>query len=392
MSDADWRALRDDFPALARHVYLNAAAASPTPRPVRAAVDTLQRQLEEDGDLHWDAWNARVEETRASVARLVNADADEIAFVPNTSAGINLIADLLETDGAVVTDTLEFPTVTLPWVHRAVPLRWVTPRADGALDPADFALARHPESATVLVSHVQFSNGCRQDLEAFGAVKGLRHLVVCGSQSAGAFPIDVRRARIDAFATAGHKWLCAGYGAGFCYIGRPLLARRPRAIGWLSVQEPFTFDNRRYELLPSLRRSELGCPAFAQIFALGAAADYLLGIGLERIAARVLALNRYLTDRLARIGVRVLSPRGAYRSGETLCAFADPVHVSEYLKAKGIHVTQKPEGIRVATHFYNDEHDVDRLIDALRAYRRRRGAAGANRGRAEGNAQDRGSP
>jgi cysteine desulfurase / selenocysteine lyase len=369
MRDDIWRALRADFPAVARHVYLNAAAASPTPRPVRAAVDALQRQLEEDGDLHWDAWNARVEEVRTSVARLVNADPDEIAFMPNTSAGINLIADLLEQDGAVVTDTLEFPTVTLPWVHRGVPVRWIAPREDGALAAGDFSATHHPDSATVLVSHVQFGNGCRQDLEAFGALKGARHLVVCGSQSAGAFPIDVRQARIDAFATAGHKWLCAGYGAGFCYIGRHLLARRPRTIGWLSVREPFTFDNRRYELLSSNRRSEIGCPAFAQVFALGAAVEYLRGIGIARIAGRVLALNTYLTDRLAGIGVRVLSPSGAHRSGETLCAFPEPAHVAGYLKAAGIHVTEKPEGIRVSTHFYNDERDVDRLVRSLAAYR-----------------------
>ena len=107
-------------PPSRRHTYLNAAAASPTPRPVRAAVEPLHRQLEEDGDIHWDAWLERKEEVRATVARLINAEPDEIAFVPNTSTGINLIVDLLEHDGDVVSDTLEFPTVTLPWVHRGV--------------------------------------------------------------------------------------------------------------------------------------------------------------------------------------------------------------------------------------------------------------------------------
>ena len=226
-----------------------------------------------------------------------------------------------------------------------------------------------PPQATVLVSHVQFSNGCRQDLDTFGAIKGDRRLVVCGSQSAGAFPIDVKRSRIDAFATAGHKWLCAGYGAGFCCISRELLARRPRAMGWMSARNPYAFDNRAYELLPSNRRSELGCPPFAQIFALGAAVDYLLGIGLERISERVLALNTYLTDQLARIGVPVLSPGGSHRSGETLCHVEDPAGVVSHLKSRDIHVTKKPEGIRVATHFYNDEQDIDRLIDGLRTYR-----------------------
>ena len=371
--------IRADFPALSRHTYLNAAAASPTPRPVRAAVETLHRQLEEDGDLHWEAWNTRKEEVRASVARLINAEADEIAFVPNTSTGINLIADLLERDGPVTSDTLEFPTVTLPWRHRGLPIRFVEPRQDGSLDPRDFAAVVDNEGGrsatgpgprgTLLISHVQFSNGCRQDLDAFAEVTDGRHFVVCGSQSAGAFPIDVRRNRIDAFATAGHKWLCAGYGAGFCYVSRALLERPPRTMGWMSVRRPFAFDNREYELLPSNRRTELGCPPFAQIFSLGAAVEYLLGIGIDWISQRILALNTYLTDELARVGVTVLSPGGPHRSGETLCAFDRPSEVVEFLTSRDVHVTKKPEGIRVATHFYNDEQDVDRLVAALRAYR-----------------------
>jgi selenocysteine lyase/cysteine desulfurase len=408
---SDFAELRRDFPAVCRHTYLNAAAASPTPRPVRAAVEAHHRQMEEDGDLHWDAWLKRKEEVRTTVARLVNADADEIAFVPNTSTGLNFIVDLLEHDGDVASDTLEFPTVTLPWIHRGVGMRFVEPRPGGVLEPEDFVTPPHVASATkngqptvgtaaftsgaasegtgtaagtrattgrddsatsplatILVSHVQFSNGCRQDLDAFGAIKGDRHLVVCGSQSTGAFPIDVRHSRIDAFATAGHKWLCAGYGAGFCYISRELLARRPRVMGWMSTRNPYAFDNRAYDLLPSNRRSELGCPPFASIFALGAAVDYLLGIGLERIEERVLALNTYLTDELARIGVPVLSPDGPHRSGESLCRFEDPAGVVSHLRSRDIHVTQKPEGIRVATHFYNDEQDIDRLIDELKVY------------------------
>lgn len=366
---SDWAAVRRDFPAVARFTYLNAAAASPIARPVRAAVDTFHRQLEEDGDIHWPEWLAQRERVRASVARLVNAEPDEIAFVPNTSTGMNLIVDLLEGDGQVVSDTLEFPTVTLPWIHRGVPVHFVEPDADGVLHPGAFATPAASRPGTLLVSHVQFSNGCRQDLGEFAAVKGGRHFVVCGSQSTGAFLVDVKRHGIDAFATAGHKWLCAGYGAGFCYISRALLARPPRAVGWLSVRAPYAFDNRHVDLLEENRRHELGCPPFGPIFALGAAVDYLLDLGIDRITERVLALNTYLTDQLGRIGVRVLSPGGRHRSGESLCAFPHPADTVEHLRARGILVTQKPEGIRVATHFYNDEQDVDRLIAALKEYR-----------------------
>jgi selenocysteine lyase/cysteine desulfurase len=364
-SDPVWKELRADFPALERHVYLNAAAASPTPRPVRAAVERYQRELEEDGDAHWDEWLERVEEIRARAAAFVGAEPDEIAFVPNTSTGMNLIVDLIGAAGPVLSDELEFPAVTLPWIHRGVPVHFI-PAIEGVLRIESFAEKYAPRAATMALSHVQFANGSRQDLRAFGDIKAGRHFVVCASQSLGAFPVDVRVAAIDALATAGHKWLCAGYGAGFVYVSRALFeANPPRQAGWLSVQEPFSFENRQLRLLPSMRRTELGCPPFGPIFALGAALEYLGGIGVERIAERVLYLNELLTFRLERKGFEVLSPAGEYRSGQTLVELEDPEGAVAFLRERGIHVTPKPEGIRISTHFYNSEDDVVSLVQAL---------------------------
>jgi selenocysteine lyase/cysteine desulfurase len=267
----------------------------------------------------------------------------------------------------VLSDSLEFPTVTLPWVHRGASVSLVSP-VDGELPPSAFAESFAPKSATVAVSHVQFSNGCRLDLDGLGAAKGRRRLVVCASQSAGALPIDVARSAVDALACSGHKWLCAGYGAGFVYIGRELLERRPRTIGWLSVANPFSFERLRYELLPSNRRVEMGCPSFGPIFALGAAVRFITGIGIERIEARVLALNTYLTDELERAGIEVRSPGGCYRSGVTIAAVPDPPAAVAFLRARNVDVTEKVEGVRFATHFYNDERDVALGVAALTDY------------------------
>jgi selenocysteine lyase/cysteine desulfurase len=364
-----WEEIRADFPGLAGKVYLNAASTSLTPRPVREAVTAFYRELELGGDRHWGGWLERRESIRRNVARFIGAEPDEIAFVPNTSSGINLIADLLEGDGPVLSDELEFPAVTLPWIHRGVTVRFV-PAVEGVLRLESFVEGEAPRCATIAISHVQYSNGCRQDLDEFGFIKGQRRLVVCGSQSVGAFPVDVRRSGIDALATAGHKWLCAGYGAGFCYISRELIeARPPRAVGWMSAEDPFAFDNRRMRVLAGNARCELGCPPFATIFALGAAVDYIAGLGIDRIAERVLALNEYLTDRLGAESFEVLSPGGEHRSGETLVRLTDPKGAHAFLADRGVQVTPKPEGLRIATHFYNDETDIDACIGALAAWR-----------------------
>jgi selenocysteine lyase/cysteine desulfurase len=364
-----WEEVRSDFPALASgRAYLNAAAASPTPRVVREAVDAFHREMEEGGDAGWDSWMERREEIRGDVARFIGAEADEVAFVPNTSTGMNLIVDLLASDGPVLTDDLEFPTVTLPWIHRGIPVTLV-PAVEGIVRLESFAVGHAPRAATIALSHVQFSNGCRQDLDAFGAAKAGRHFVVCASQSLGAFPVNVKKAAVDALATAGHKWLCAGYGTGFFYVDRRIIeARLPRAISWMSVEDPFSFDSRNTRVVRANRRTEMGCPPFAQIFALGAAVRYLVDIGMDRVAERVLALNMYLTFRLGRAGIEVLSPGGEHRSGETLCAVPDPERARAFLEERRVSVTAKPEGLRIATHFYNDEGDVDRCVDALAAY------------------------
>jgi cysteine desulfurase/selenocysteine lyase len=363
-----WDEVREDFPALRRRVYLNSAATGLTPPTVRPAVDRFYRELEEGGDVHWDDWMERREQVRSRVATLIGAEAEEIAFAPNTSTGMNLIADLIASDGPVLSDELEFPAVTLPWIHRGVTVHFV-PAVEGTLRLESFMKPYAPRAATIAISHVQFSNGCRQDLDAFGLVKDDRHLVVSASQSAGVFPIDVRRSRVDGLACAGHKWLGAGYGAGFLFIrGGLLLARPPRTVGWMSVEHPFDFNNREFTVLPGNRRTEVGCPAFAPIFALGAAVDYVLGLGLEEIEARALQLSTYLTDELGKAGIPVLSPGGAYRSAETLCEVADPPRAGAFLRERGIEVTVKPEGLRIATHYYNSEPDLDICIEALAEY------------------------
>jgi len=327
------------------------------------------RQLEAGGDSHHGKWMLQREVVRAKVAAFVGARPEEIAFVPNTSAGLNLIVDLLEADGPVLASEIEFPAVTLPWIHRGVQVRFVKPRG-GVVAVESFAEEVAPRTATLVLSHVQFVNGCRQDLDAFGKVKGRRHFVVCGSQSVGAFPVSVRHSHVDALATAGHKWLCAGHGAGFCYIRKELIdVRPPRSVGWMSGEDPYAFDNRHMKVLPTAARVESGTPSFGPIFALGAAIDYLVQIGPEEIAERILALSLYLTSRLHKERFEVLSPGGPHQSGQTLVLVPESRRARQYLATVGVHVSELSEGVRISTHFYNNEEDVDRCVEALVLYR-----------------------
>lgn len=371
--DSDWRSIRGDFPVTESIAYLNSAASGPVPRAVHASATQFYEEVLEGGDRLWEEWLARRERARASVARLINAEPDEIAFTTNTSVGMNVVIDALEGTGEVVSCELEFPVSTIPWLHRGVRVRRVAARG-GELMTEDVLAATDERTSVICLSHVQSSNGFRLDLEEVGRNKGRHAFVVNASQSAGVFPVDVKRMRIDALCATGHKWMVAGYGSGFVYMSRELLARtRPRAISWLSVENPFGMRNDEFTVrADAAPRAEMGCPHFAGIFALGAAAEYLQKIGTERIAQRALALNRRMTERLTEAGWKVLSPlrREASRSAETLVEAPEPRRAVAHLARHGVATTIKPEGFRAATHFFNDEADIERLIDALGELRR----------------------
>lgn len=377
MSEIDWGRVREEFPVTARMSYLNSAGAGPVSRRTQAAADEFYRETLEGGDRAWEAWIARRARARAAVARLINAEPEEIAFTTNTSTGMNLIVDALEGAGEVVSCELEFPVSTITWMHRGVKVHLVKAR-DGEVRTEDLLAAAGGRAGVICLSHVQYSNGFRARLEEIGEQKGDRAFVVNASQSAGVLPLDVKRMRIDALCATGHKWMLGGYGSGFVYLSRALLARtRPRAVSWMSVEDPFDMSNDSYRLRgDAAARAETGCPHFAGIFALGEAARQLLEIGPGRVEARALAVNRRLTGRLADEGWEVLSPlaREETRSAETLVRAADPRRTVRHLSRSGVAVTVKPEGFRAATHFFNDESDVERLVESLRELRAAAGA------------------
>ncbi len=367
-----WGDIREQFPVTANSVYLNTAAAGPLARATAEAGISYYEQMRNDGDLHWDEWLARREEVRARVAAFVNAEPDEIGLTTNTSSGMNIIVDALEKHGEVISCDLEFPVTTIPWMHRRIPVHLVKSR-DGVVPPEDVRAAMNTRTGIISMSYVQYSNGFRSNLAELGAIKSAHALVVNASQAAGAFDIDVKRMKIDALCSTGHKWMLSGYGSGFVYLSRELQANsHPRSIGWLSVQDPYGGRNDEIHLRRDVSaRAELGCPHFAGVFALGASVELMQSIGIKNIEARALELNRLLTDRLRDAGWRVLSPLGdeQFRSAETLVATENPARVVAALAAKKIMVTEKPEGIRVATDFFNNEDDIDQLIESLSTHR-----------------------
>ncbi len=366
----DWSNIRAQFPVTRNSTYLNTAAAGPLAVSTKEAAIAYYQQMTDDGDIHWDDWLMKREEVRARVASFINAEPEEIGLTTNTSSGMNLIVDALANHGEVIASDLEFPVSTIPWMHRMIPVHLIKSSPIGEVLPESYASMMNVRTGVISVSYVQYSNGLRTDIEALGELKGGHALVVNASQAAGAFEIDVKRMKIDALCATGHKWMLSGYGSGFVYMNRELLARsRPHAIGWLSVQDPYGDSNNEVHLRHDVAaRAELGCPHFAGIFALGASIHMMQSIGMKNIEERALSLSRKLTNSLGDAGWKVLSPlrEESMRSAETLVQADKPDELVATLAEKKIIVTRKPQGIRVSTDFFNDEEDIDVFIAALK--------------------------
>ena len=365
----NWNDIRKQFPVTNDSTYLNTAAAGPLAAATARAGQRYYEQMMNDGDLHWDEWLAEREQVRTRVAKFINAEPDEIGFTTNTSSGMNIIVDALEKHGEVISCDLEFPVTTIPWMHRRIPVHLVK-SVEGEIRLDDVRQAMNTRTGIISMSYVQYSNGLRTDLEELGGAKGGHALVVNASQAAGVFEIDVKRMHIDALCATGHKWMLSGYGSGFVYISRELQSHtRPRSIGWLSVQDPYGDRNNEVHLRQDVSaRAELGCPHFAGIFALGASVELMQSLGMKNIEEHALELNRVLTGRLSEAGWQVLSPieKEHTRSAETLVASDHPGQLVAALAGKKIFVTEKPKGFRVATDFFNNEDDIERLIEELK--------------------------
>lgn len=364
----DWEEIRKRFPVTEHSTYLNTAAAGPLARTTEEAAIEYYKLMTADGDVHWEQWLSKREEVRKKVARFINAEPDEVALTTNTSSGMNVIVDALENRGEVISCNLEFPVTTLPWMNRRIPVHFVQ-AVEGKLNVEDLHGRMDARTGIISMSHVQFSNGFRMNLEELGNAKQGHALVVNASQSAGVFEIDVKRMKIDALCSTGHKWMLSGYGSGFVYLSREIQQEsKPHSIGWLSLQEPYDMKNDELHLRhDAAARAELGCPHFAGIFALGASIDLLMEVGINNIQERALALNKLLTDRLQDDGWSVLSPIDdeGTRSAETLVAADDPAELVHKLAKDKVIVTEKPQGIRVATDFFNNEGDIGRLLNGL---------------------------
>lgn len=367
---------RGQMPVADRWAYLDHAAVAPISGPAHAVMEQWGRTALKDGAVRYADWVARIERLRSLAAESVGADPGEIALLSNTTAGICLVAEGFpwKTGDNIVTRADEFPSNQYPWLNlttRGVEVRRLGVGDDGYLDLDRLADACDRRTRIVALSWVGYANGWRHDLDRVAQLVHDRGalLLVDAIQGLGVFPLDVRQTPIDFLAADGHKWLLGPEGAALFYCRREHLdVLRPLGVGWNSVVNAHDFNRIELALKPTADRYEGGSPNCAGLIALGASLELLTSFGFEAIAARVLELTDQACRRISAAGGRILSNReGSHRSGIVTFALpgVDPQHVRRHCLERGVVLSCRGGGLRISPHAYNNDADLDRLIEAV---------------------------
>jgi len=384
----DVAAARQLFPYALDAPHLNVAARGTLAAPTVAAMDALVRG-HQDGSAQKEEWAVLGEELRARFATLINASPAEVSFTKNTAEGINIVAASFPWqagDNVVVCPEVEHPNNIYAWLNLqrlGVEVRTV-PARDHAIDPAAMLEAIDARTRVLAVALVSFTPGFRAPMAALSEACRKRGvlLAVDGVQGCGVLKVDVEALGIDAMATATSKGLLGLYGHGFLYVRKAWIDRlKPVYLARFSVDMGDAHESEMgslaFRLLPDARRFEVGHYDWPGVAAANASIDLLLRVGPEAIERHALRLAARLRDGLEAEGFAVSRPQDpalathivtAGRMGGGAYETADPRlnAVAARLKAAGVRFSIRRGLLRLATHVYNNDADIDRVLELAR--------------------------
>ncbi|THH38555.1 cysteine desulfurase [Aliishimia ponticola] len=392
--------IRADFPILSRQVngkplvYLDNGASAQKPQVV---IDAVTRGYAEEyanvhRGLHFlsNLATDKYEAVRGTVARFLGAESEEeIIFNSGTTEGINMVAyawamPRLQAGDEIVLSVMEHHANIVPWhflrERQGVVLKWVDVGPDGALDPQAVIDAIGPKTKLVAITHMSNVLGTVVDVKPIVAAARARGVAVLvdGSQAAVHMPVNVADIGADFYAVTGHK-LYGPSGSGAIHVRPERMAEMRPFLGGGDMIREVTKDAVTYNDPPM--KFEAGTPGIVQTIGLGAALDYMMGLGMENIAAHEASLRDYAQDRLT--GLNWLNVQGTAPGKGAIFSFtldgaAHAHDISTILDKKGVAVRAGHHcagplmdhlGVtatcRASFGLYNTREEVDVLVEAL---------------------------
>ena len=395
----DAQTIRAQFPILSREVngrplvYLDSGASAQKPQ---AVIDAVARAYaEEYANVHRGLHalstvaTERYEAVRGTVARFLGCSERDVILNTGTTEGINTVAygwamPCMEAGDEIVLSIMEHHANIVPWHflrgRQGVVLRWVEVDGRGALDPQAVIDAIGPRTKLVAVTHLSNVLGTKVDVAAIAEGAHARGVpvLVDGSQAAVHMPVDVRALGVDFYAVTGHK-LYGPSASGALYVHPDRMAEMRPFMGGGDMIREVHRDAVTWNDPPM--KFEAGTPAIVQQIGLGAALEWMMDLGMGRVAAQEESLRDYARERLAGLDwltVQGTTPDKAAIFSFTLEGAAHAHDISTVLDKKGVavragHHCAQPlmehlgvtATCRASFGVYNTASDVDALVDAL---------------------------
>ena len=397
----DINAIRADFPILSRGVngkplvYLDNGASSQKPQVVIDAISKTYSQEYSNvhRGLHFlsNLATEKYEAVRGIVAKFLNVDDEnDIIINSGTTEGINMVAygwamNMMKPGDEIILSVMEHHANIVPWhflrERYGVVLKWVDIDQKGVLDPEAMLDAITPRTKLIAVTHMSNVLGSVVDVKSIcsGArAKGVP-VLVDGSQGAVHMSVDVADMGCDFYAITGHK-LCGPSGSGAIYVSKERQSEMRPFIGGGDMIREVHKDRVIYNDMPHL--FEAGTPGIVQTIGLGVALEYIMTIGMDKIAVHEKAITEYASAQLD--GLNWLKLQGSAPGRGAIFSFtmdgaAHPHDISTILDKKGIAVRAGQHcagplmdhlgvhaSCRASFAFYNTVEEVDVLVDGLR--------------------------
>jgi len=322
---------------------------------------------------------------RGLATRLLNCKSPEIALVPNTTYGINIVAMGLpwRAGDSLVVPENEYPSNLLPWrglERLGVEIRTVPVNASGHIDIDRIRGSIDSSTRLVSVSWVGYATGYRTDLAELCEVvhRAGAKLCVDAIQGLGVFPLDTQQVPIDYAAADGHKWMLGPEGAGLLYIRESNLDQlAPVMVGWNSVEASYEFHADATRLKKDASRYEGGAANLVGLIGLAESLELLMelrGSGSENLIAKKVLVNAAkIREAIRSVGGLLNHPEPTSWDAPTASGIVnfcmpgkDPAEVRAKLIQAGVVLSVRHGNLRAATHAYNNDEDIVRLRSALR--------------------------
>lgn len=382
-SDEEWR--RAAFPCCRERIFFAHAAVTAIPQ---VAVDAMHRfnLASATGELDYgEVFLRQMEDVRAAAARLIECDADEVALLGPTSLGLSLVANGIGWDAGdeIITYLDDYPANVYPWKDlekRGVKVVYLKPEETGVLTPELVEAAITPKTRLLALASNNFLTGYRLDIEAIGEIARRHDVLFCldAIQTTGAFPTLAKH--VDFLSADSHKWMLGPLTAGIFYVKRSRMAElHPALVGAWNVKCPNFIAEDKVDFETGGRRYEPGVLNAQGLLGMQASIELLTGIGIEKVAERLLVLKKQIVVGVQELGFEIAGPTdGTSASGITSCTDRkDPGRVESLYRAlleAGIVTSFRHDRagvpyLRFSPHFYNTRAEIEKMLAILRKAR-----------------------